>query len=259
LLLAPLLFLLPFIASADLAIKLKLEHTSLLQFESVNAFVTIHNDSDETVFMGTNEADGNARIQFVIEKGKDDIAHRINQRPIITSFKIKPGETWETVRDISTWYNLRAMGRYMVKAIVYVNGRGWESNTEMIDVVGGLEIASTSKSLSGYDDMPLTYALRYWSRDGGEFLFLRVDDEKTGTNIGVVQLGRLIRVSKPVLDVDRNGNVIVCHQCGPDCYMWSSFKSTRNGLVFVDQTYHLPNGDPYPFKTGKKAAGESLQ
>jgi hypothetical protein len=255
LLLTPILLFVPLVASGELAVKLRLEHTSLLQFEAVNAFVTINNDSNYTLSMGKNDKDGNSRIEFVIEKQKDERAQRINQRPLISNFKIKPGETWEAVRDLSAWYDLRTMGRYTVRAIVYLNGQGWESNTEIIDVVGGLEIASVSKSLPGYDDLVRTYSLRYWSREGGEFLFLHIGEEKTGINYGVVQLGPLIRVYTPVIKVDKDGNVTVFHQSGADCYIRSVFKSTKKGVEFVDQTYHLANGDPYPFKTGKKTAG----
>jgi hypothetical protein len=240
------------VSLADLQVRLKLEHTSLLLFEPVNASVTIFNGSDYPFVIGKGETNGNARIEFSIEKKRDEVVSRINKRPLVSNFKLRPGEKGETMMDVSSWYDLRAEGRYTVIALAYLNGKAWASNKEIIDVVRGLEITSVTKDVPGYDDMERTYALRYWSREGKEFLFLCVDQENTGVNYGVVQLGQLVRVFIPVLEVDRLGNIKVLHQLSSDCYARSLFKSTRDGVEFVDQTYHLANGDPYPFK-GKRS------
>jgi len=251
--------ILPFLASvspADLLVRLRLEHTSLLLLEPVNASVTILNESEYPFVIGKDGTDKDTRIEFFIEKDRDKLASRINKHPLVTNLKIKPGEKGEALVDISSWYDIRAEGRYTVTAVAYLKGKAWASNKEIIDVVKGLEIASVTRNVPGYDEMERTYALRYWSRESKEFLFLCIDEEKTGMNYGVVQLGPLVRVFIPVLDVDRLGNIKVVHQSSSDCYVHSFFKSTRGGVKFVDQTYHLANGERYPSKNKRSETSE---
>ena len=247
----------PLGASGEVKVKLRLEYTSYLQYEPVNAYVTIENDSDYELFMGKTEKDGNSRIEFIVKKDKDEVVQRSEKRPILTNFRVKQGEKWEAMRDVSTWYNLTTMGRYTVRAVVYLNGQAWQSNVAMIDIVRGIEVASKTRSVPGYEDLVRTYSLRYWSRGGVEYLFLCVDEESTKLNYGIIELGPVVRVAKPVVEVDKNGNVIVVHQSSRDCYTRSVFKSTKSGVEFVDQKYLLENGAPYPDKSKGRTGGNA--
>jgi hypothetical protein len=247
----------PLVAAGDIKVKLKLEYSSYLQFEPVNAYVTIENDSDYELVIGNTEKEGNSRIEFIVEKDKDEVVQRSEKRAIVTNFRAKPGEKWETMRDVSTWYDMTTMGRYTIRAVVNMNGQAWESNPLIVDVVRGIEVASKTRSVPGYEDVVRTYSLRYWSRGRVEYLFLCVDEEKTKTNYGVIELGPVIRVSKPVVEVNKDGNVVVVHQSSSDCYTRSVFKSTKSGVDFIDQTYHLADGKPYPNRSKGKTSVES--
>jgi hypothetical protein len=249
----------PLGAAGEVRVKLKLEYTSYLQFEPVNARVVIENNSDYELVIGKGESDGNSRMEFIVERDKDRPAKRIEKRAIVTNFKVKPGETYEVMRDVTTWYDLTTMGRYTIRAVVYLNGQAWESNPAIVDIVSGIEVASKTKSVPGYEDLVRTYTLRYWSRGGVEYLFLSVDEESTKLNYGIIELGPIVRVAKPVVDVDKNGNVIVVHQSSRDRFTRTTFKSTRSGIEFIDQKYLLENGAPYPdkskVKTGEGTGG----
>jgi hypothetical protein len=239
----------PLGADGELRVKLRLEYTSYLQFEPVNAYVTIENDSDYELVMGKNEKDGNSRIEFLVERDKDRVAPRTEKRAIVTNFKIKRAETYEVLRDVTTWYDMTTMGRYTIRAVVYLNGQPLMSSPAIVDIVSGIEVASKTRAVPGYEDLVRTYSLRYWSRGGVEYLFLSVDEESTKLNYGIIELGPVVRVSKPVVDVDKNGNVIVVHQSSRDRYTRTVFKSTRSGVEFVDQKYLLENGASYPDKS----------
>ena len=138
-----------------------------------------------------------------------------------------------------------------------MNG-GWrgvvfKSNVIELDVVEGFKIKSVDKNISGYIDKIRTYSLRYWKRGNAEHLFLRIDENDNHMNYGVYDLGKVIRVFDPILRVDSVDTVKVVHQLGRDCYKKTLFVSTPTGVSFVDQSYHLKSGAPYPYMNKVKA------
>lgn len=237
----------PVVAIGELYVGLKLEHSSVLQFEPAVAFISIYNDSEIPFVLDEDALDNNTHVSFMIERKPDKPVARINTEPFIRKLKLMPNETREILVDISLLYDIGSEGRYIVAAKIDWHGKMFESNKAVIDIVRGIEIATVSKNVPGYPELIRKYSLRYWGRDNSEYLFLCVDEEEIGTNYGVFKLGRLVRVFKPVIEVDRAGNVKVLHQSERNCYTRSIFKSSLAGVQFIDQTYHLPDGEPYLF------------
>jgi hypothetical protein len=192
------------------------------------------------------EAKGNnSSVSFLIERSRDDVVSRMDSSSVVSKLKVKPGQKMKLFKDITRWYGLSGLGRYFVTAIVNWNGRTFKSSTITIDVVSGIEILNVTRNAPGYYDVMRIYSLRYWSRNKTEYLFLSVDEEETGRNFGVFQLGRVIRVNKPLMEVEKSGDIVVFHQSGVKHFSRSVLRATKDQVVFVDQTYHLPNGDPY--------------
>ena len=244
-------------AHGELVLTLALEHTTFLQFEAVNAFVSIYNDSDDTLILDESSAAGRFPLLFDIRRERDVSLSRTSKNPMIGRIRILPGEKRDVMVDISRWYDVAKRGRYMIQAVVTSEGRRYLSNTLMADVVRGMELARVTRELPGYEDRLRVFSLRYWCRDAAEYLFLCVDEPAAGMNYGVFTVGRLVRVAKPVLTADRHGTIVVQHQSGVDCYIRSVFKSTEEDVTFVDQTYHLADGSPYPQKRGREAGDAS--
>ena len=152
------------------------------------------------------------------------------------------------MKEVGDWHRLTRPGTYTIRVEAKFAGRVYESNPVTLPVVTGLVLAETQQVLPGYPDRQRRYGLRYWKRDGHEHLFLRVDETVAGVNwnYGSVDLGRLVRFFQPTLSVDREGRVRVVHQSGRDRMTRSFFKSDPDQLRFVNQTHHLPTGEPYP-------------
>ncbi|MFC1499103.1 hypothetical protein ACFLS1_11640 [Verrucomicrobiota bacterium] len=247
---------------AQLRVGLKLEHTSVLQFEQAKVFVLLFNDSNIPFAIDESSKDNKAHLNFIVAKGPNDIIYKSNNKPIITKLKLKPGEKREIMVNLSRWYNIRSEGGYFVSAVIDWGGSTFMSDKRMFDVVSGIEINKVRKGVPWDIKSVRTYSLRYWPRERKEYLFLRVDGEeaKGRVNYGVFQLGRVIRVFKPVLEIDRLGNIKIKHQSDQDCFAWSIFKSLEKRVLFVDQTYHLPDGKPYPARSSSlklKSVAES--
>ena len=236
----------PQASRGDLRVSLKIDPGSALQFETVNAYVTVLNyDGTDDFIIDSDQAENKARVSFVVERKRDEPVRRINDSPVLKKMKVAPGERQDFVTDISLYYDMTAVGRYTIKAVIEAGGIQYESNPVLLDIVRGIDVCSVTRGVAGYSEQTRNYTLRYWARNKKEYLFLCVDEDSGKTSYGVFLLGPVIRVIKPILDVARDGGVKVLHQVSPDCFVHSRFESNADGVFFVDQSYRDSDGAPY--------------
>jgi len=243
-----------------LQLKLRLEHSVTLQYEPIAAFVTIVNDTARPFVISEAGQESAAVLELVIRRevnGEEEEVARLKEALLVEKVYISSDQKEEVMIEMSNFYDMREEGRYLVSVKVVWNGKTYWSERTVISVVAGLELASVSKSVPGYPDRVRTYSLKYWARESKEFLFLMVEEEPSKLVYGVFQLGPLVRVFKPFVEVDRAGNVRTVHQAGNDCYVHTFFKSDRDKVRFLDHTYRRANGDPYVADQPLTKPGES--
>ena len=164
----------------------------------------------------------------------------IRRGPLVKGVVIEPGRGREIRRDLTLWYDMGAMGRYMVTAEIAWDGRIMASRPVVLEVVRGIELQQVSRGVRGYPNLKRTYSLRYWPREGAEQLFLSVDESPTGLNYGVFRLGPVVRVFKPVVEVDGQGKIVVVHQSTSRRFVRSVLKGSRERIYFEGQSVHVP-------------------
>ena len=233
------------VSCADLRVSLRLDPASAIEFETVTAYVSIVNDGDEIFTLDESDKDHSPRFFFIIERKRDERVKRTDERPPIRKMRLMPGERREFMTDISAFYDITVKGRYVVKAAVEAGTFRYESNPVVLDVVSGIELVSVTRSIPGYSDRERKYSLRYNWRGKKEVLYLCVYEDNGKTNYGIFSLGPVIRVTKPILDIDRSGGVMVIHQTNRDCFVRSKFESNQDGVFFIDQAYLDVEGKPY--------------
>jgi len=242
------------VAFADLRVSLRLDPVSAMASESVTAYVSVLNDGENDFVLDSSDKNNKARALFVIERKSDETVDRISGHPPVSKMRLAPGEKQEFLADISLLYDIATKGRYVVRAAIEVGDVRYESNPVILDVVRGIEIASISRYVPGYPERVRKYSLRYHGRDKRELLFLCVDEDNGNINCGTFSLGPVVRVVKPTLDLDRNGNIKVTHQTNRDCFICSKFESNRDGVFFIDQSYFDYEGKPYKFVQEKPSS-----
>ncbi len=230
---------------ADVHVSLKLEHVEYLQYEKVTAFVTIYNDDDYKVVLDSSKTNRADELRFTIRYAMKKPAVRINRLPLVDYLELKPGEKKTLMIDLTRWYSLSKVGSYDVFVELEHGGRVWSSKRMLIDVVDGIETTSVTRSIPGDPNRIRKYSLRYWNRNQKEYLFLRAEEPQSEIVYGVFLLGGLIRVFKPVIDVDRKGNITVLHQSGRNMFTKTTFKSESYAVNFIDQIYLNEQGVPY--------------
>jgi len=204
----------PCACRAQFHVRLTLEHATVLQFETARAFVTLLNDTAETVSTDAPIERQKLDLRLRVE---DQDGHMLPQRKegdIGGEQRIPPSATRQFIESIDAWYDIVRTGRYRVTVEAFVGPARFASRTLLLQVVPGLTLQSIERQLPGYADRVRRYELRYWKRGKSEHLFLRVDEGGGAVNYGVFDLGHLLRVDPPTLTVDRDGTIKVVHQSG---------------------------------------------
>lgn len=226
-------------------VSLRLEQRETLLFEPIRAYVSFYNDSDYPYVMDAKDSGRASRFSIEVHRGNETSLVTERSAPIKYLY-LMPDEREEVMIDLSEHYALAALGRYRVTAVAAHHGEYFQSKQSILDIVSGIEVAKTVRSVPDYPGTLRSYSLRKWPRGGISHLFLSVDEPRDGYNYGVFDLGPFIQSDKPIVRVDRKGSVTVVHPCSPDCFTRTQLSSSRDRVSLLDQTYHLPNGDPYP-------------
>lgn len=234
-----------FSAHAQVDVSLTVPHQSYLQFEGILVTVTVWNKTDQFLKLGDSAQD-DASIRLNVRNARNEELEPSDDECVMPSVMISPGGKREVIVDVSMRFPMATEGRYMISAVLTRGDVTRESKSSLVDVVPGLELGSQSLAVPGDAPRSYRYSMRYWSRGGAEYMFLRVDELATGVNYGVFKLGKLVRVTKPTLTVSAAGDVRVIHQSGPLAYTHSLLRASKDGVEYVSQSLHLKNGDPYP-------------
>ncbi len=232
---------------AGLRLSLRVDPSSAVEFEAVTAYVSIANEGDQIFTLDEADEILPSRLFFIIEMKRDERVNRTDSKSHVKKTRLMPGEKREVTANISASYDITTRGRYVVKAVVEAGKYRYESNAVVLDVVRGIELSSAIKTVPGYSEREREYSLRYHWRDKKEILFLCVYENNGRVNFGVFPLGPLLRVNKPVMNIDRLGVVTVVHQTNRDCFIRSKFESNQDGVFFVEQKYLDAEGKPYAY------------
>jgi len=222
----------PVLSQAQYAVDMVLENTSYLQFEAMEARVTIRNDSDHMLLLGGLRE--TAVMEFKIIRNNETVTRR-TRGLLVENVLVMPGQTKDIIIDLGRNYNIQSLGQYSVSATFSMDGSKSQTSPRVVDVVPGLELDSKLRSVFNKPASVRKYSLKYWSRKDREMLFLCVVDEKEGMNYGVFMLGPIVRVFPPELSVDVAGNVLIKHQADNGVFAYTTLKSTVDGVALVGQ------------------------
>ena len=151
-------------AAAQLGVKMELNRRNYLQYEHIFAKIKIRNYAGSAlVFSDGNPAIAGG-IDFEMYSPDGGIAMPISKDiPEIKGLLLKPGESSEIVIPISKYYNLAALGKYRIKAIVHHSQMTskYESDSLMFSVLNGIDTWKTKVGMPSFTQKDI-------STDGGK-------------------------------------------------------------------------------------------
>lgn len=204
-------------AAAQIRLGVELAPSPALQHERVEARLNILNEAGMPL---TFNEKGNARVRWVLHTSRGDTAPRWAGLSDQTfhELALDPAKLGTVTNVLNGIYRL-APGSYTLEACVEWKDLTFSAKRIFLEVIPGIPVAEIRAGApSGGDRI---FALRALNRDGGDRLFLRVEDPSRDEILGVFDLGRLVKMEKPSTRVDGSGQLHVLHQSSPFDYTYS--------------------------------------
>ena len=220
-------------AAAQIDMQCKLENGRTVLFEPIVVSLDIVNNTGDILdFSG---AIPNAHLAFDVEQSPGVDVPPTEVPLFAQPVTIKPGDTFSGKVNLQAAYKITDTGPYTVTTRVEWGGKVFISPKLFLDVLPGLEIAKLSAGIPEDPNAVRNYTLRTLNRDRSEEVFLRISDEEKGVCYGVFDLGTIVRMFEPKLQVDEVGNIHVLHQSGPWQFTHSVF--TPHGDPVAQEIY----------------------
>ncbi len=235
-------------ALGQIEVSCRLDHTRVLQYEPILATVEVVNNTMQSLVLSDRR--GNAALGFEIEQIPGVPIPTTGQGTGLASESIPPGGTLREKVNLLTGYVFQESGPYTIRARLDWGGKQFLSSKLFLDVAPGLIIGELTAGVPADPAATRTYTLRTLNRDQGERVFLRIDDEDAGRCYGVIDLGQIVRLVKPTMQVDGQGNIHVLHQAGPYQFTHSAF--TPDGMRVGQDVY---TSDGKSIQMGKAGGG----
>jgi hypothetical protein len=225
----------PFAALAvtsEITVDIKLDNVEFVAGESIGAVVNIVNVSPYNVSAGY--ADSEDRFFVEVFRSKDmSQLQRISDGPFVAPFLLKPNEGQKLATRLGDLYDLRFPGRYLVRPVLVHRNMRYEGQMRVFDIVPGMRVANALQMFSNHDGLRREFELVSWNRNGATHLFLTARDAGTShRSWQTIDLGDMMKVTRPTISLMPNGEIVVLHRIDPDNFVRSEFWSVPDGIEF---------------------------
>ncbi len=210
--------------------ELKPSHATYVVGEPIDFALRLANVGSTPVIVDDAGPYANNRIWLEITKQNGEVVKPFGKTDLAKSMMLMSGEAFTETFDIAEWYDILPRGRYYLKAFLFHEGRRYETDLRLIDVVPGLELASASEPVPGRPGHLRELHLVYLAREQREFVFLRSLDDGGPQTSPTLRLGTIVRVTKPTLAINPDGSITVRHQATRNRFQETHVLSEADGL-----------------------------
>lgn len=241
----------PGVSRGQVEVACRAAHLRVVYGEPVRVTLdVVNNTGGQMVFSGP---DANAALRFDVEQSPDALVPESGEPLLDEPAVIEPGKKLTREIDLLSKYAIRVSGPYTITARVEWGDKIFISPKVFVDVVPGLEIRRLTVGVPALGGAVRVFSLRVLSRNRGESVFLRVDDEASGECLGVADLGPIVRLNEPTIQADEAGGIHVVHQCGPDRFAHNVFDA--EGRLAGETRYSSTSGGPAAPAAGEEPGG----
>ena len=210
---AGILCVLSYSGLAQLDVRGRLRHKRLLRYEPVIVDLRIVNRSSELIQLSLSNA--SSRLVFDVEQVPGgQIPERSDGE--MRTINVPPRASIEESIDLLKIYDLRTTGPYTIRAHIDWEGTSFISPPMYLDILTGFELTHLVADAPRGGSRRV-YTLRTLYRDSADQLFLTVE-EKGSVCLGVLDLGSVVRLNEPQLQVDGEGDIHVLFQHSPSLF-----------------------------------------
>lgn len=158
-----------------------------------------------------------------------------NAEPITGSVQLKPGQTMQHKVELDKWFPLVQEGKYLVRFVLVHNGIRYESPKKSFDIVPGLPLKDAVQMFVTKQNLKRLFKLVYWHRNQTDRLFLRIEDDPGSRVWDSIDLGTMMRMTPPKIDISPEGEVTVVHRSTQDAFIRTVLWSLPNSVEVVER------------------------
>ena len=217
--------------TSEINVTLRLDFGDNVVGERIRGVVDVVNLSPGVVDVGRTDSPD----RFFIEVFRADRSQlqKISDSPQVSPFSLKSNEGQKLETFLADHYGLRSPGRYLAKPVLVHGGVRFEGQIRAFDVVPGMRIGGALQMFSNHEGLRREFDLLTWSRGGREHLFLAAKDSGTSDRKWMtIDLGELMKITKPTISIMPTGEVVVLHRVDPDNFIRSELWSVPDGIEF---------------------------
>ena len=199
----------------------------LVQLEALNAT----RDLLEVGGAGSRDA----MLVEVSRVGQPGELKAFNADPITGAVLLKPGQTMQHKVELDKWFPLVQEGKYLVRFVLVHNGIRYESPKKSFDIVPGLPQKDAVQMFVTKQNLKRLFKLVYWHRNQTDRLFLRIEDDPGARVWDSIDLGTMMRMTPPKIDISPEGEVTVVHRATQDAFIRTVLWSLPNSVEVVER------------------------
>ena len=224
-------------AEARWEIECKVEHRRSLLYEPIKVELVINNRTGQAMHLGRSPED--PQLEVLVERGPNNLVDDVKPLVFDPPLVVPPRGTVRREINLLDYFKVYATGPYSVQAQVLWGGEATHSNRTYLDIIPGMEMAHFTGAPAP-DGKARYFTLLKAHRELGSYLFLRVDLRSEGTCLGVYNLGRLVTIYDPDVQLGMDGSLHILHQSGPGQSLHSVFNAAGRPTA---QTAHPATGE----------------
>ena len=220
-------------ATSEISVDLKLDQTEFVLGERMRCVVDIVNVSPKVIAYGHNiDAD---RFFIEVYRASDGSQlEKISKGAFVAEFMLKPNEGQKLEAFLGDHYGLGHHGRYHAKPVLVHDGVRYEGLARVFDIVPGMKSTSALQLFSNHEGLKREIELVTWRRQGSEHLFFTAKDlGENERRWRTIDLGPMMKITKPSVSVLKTGEIIVLHRFDADNFVRSELWSVPQGIEFI--------------------------
>jgi hypothetical protein len=222
------------VCAQQVDVKLTLAYNVFVVGEPVLVQLEILNATRDLIDIGGKDSK-DALFVEITKGGQYNDVTPFNSEPVVAPVTVKPGQTFQHKVELDKWFALVAEGKYMVRAVLVHGAVRYASWQKSFDVVPGIPLKDGVQMFVNRQSLKRLFKLVYWHRNQNDRLFLRVEDDPGGRVWDSLDLGILLRLSEPKIDISPEGEVTVVHRATQDAFIRTVLWSLPDNVEVVER------------------------
>lgn len=220
-------------ATSEISVDLKLDQTEFVLGERMRCVVDIMNVSPKIIAYG-HSIDADRFFIEVYRASDGSQLEKISKGAFVAEFMLKPNEGQKLEAFLGDHYGLGHHGRYHAKPVLVHDGVRYEGLARVFDIVPGMKSTSALQLFSNHEGLKREIELVTWRRQGSEHLFFTAKDlGENERRWRTIDLGPMMKITKPSVSVLKTGEIIVLHRFDADNFVRSELWSVPQGIEFI--------------------------